>query len=109
MLTAELIDDPAGLEPWVDPWDRLAAEVGAPYCAPAWMLSCWRHTVSGNAELRTVVVRDGDELVGLAPYFVQLHKLGLAEYRALGAGISHRIGPIARVGREDEVATAVAG
>lgn len=109
MLTAELIDDLGGLEPWVAAWDRLAAELGAPYCAPAWMLSCWRHTVTGDAELRTVVVRDGDELVGLAPYFVQLHKLGLAEYRVLGAGISHRIGPIARVGREEEVAAAIAG
>jgi CelD/BcsL family acetyltransferase involved in cellulose biosynthesis len=108
MLTAELVDDPRGLEPWAAAWDRLAAERGAPYCAPAWMLSCWRHTVSGKAELRTVIVRDGDELVGLAPYFVQLHRLGLAEYRVLGAGVSHRIGPIARAGREDEVAAALA-
>ncbi|HEX6459545.1 MAG TPA: GNAT family N-acetyltransferase [Thermoleophilaceae bacterium] len=107
MLTAELIDDPAGLEPWVARWDALATEVGAPYCAPAWMISCWHHTVAGDARLRTVIVHDGGELVGLAPYFVQLHRLGLAEYRVLGAGISHRIGPIARAGHEDEVAAAL--
>jgi CelD/BcsL family acetyltransferase involved in cellulose biosynthesis len=108
-LTADLIDDPAALEPWVAQWDELAVEVGAPYCTPAWMLSCWRHTMTGSVELRVVVVHEDSRLMGIAPYFVQLGKLGLAEYRLLGAGISHRIGPIARPGREQEVASALAG
>jgi CelD/BcsL family acetyltransferase involved in cellulose biosynthesis len=108
MATAELIDDIAGLERWKEPWDRLAVEVGQPYSMPSWMLAWWRHAVPGTAELRSVVVRDGDELIGIAPYFVQLGSLGLSEYRVLGAGAAHRIGPIAQPGREAEVAAAVA-
>ena len=108
MLTADLIDDPAGLEPWSEAWDRLAVELSQPCSSPKWMLPWWRHAVPGHAELRTVVVRDGDELVGLAPYFVQLGPLGLAEYRVLSAGAAHRIGPLAKPGREGEVAGLVA-
>jgi CelD/BcsL family acetyltransferase involved in cellulose biosynthesis len=108
VLTAHLIDDPVALEPWIEQWDALAVELGAPYCAPAWMLSCWRHAISGRAELRVVVLAEGNELIGIAPYFVQLGRLGLAEYRLLGAGISHRIAPIAKPGREPEVAEALA-
>jgi CelD/BcsL family acetyltransferase involved in cellulose biosynthesis len=108
MLSAELIDDPAGLEPWVDAWDELAVELAQPCSSPHWMLPWWRHSVTGRAELRSVVVRDGDSLVGLAPYFVQLGKAGLAEYRVLSAGAAHRIGPLARPAREREVAEAIA-
>ncbi len=108
MLTAELIDDPAGLEPWVEAWDSLAVELSQPCSSPHWMLPWWRHAVSGRAELRSVVVREDSTLVGLAPYFVQLGKAGLAEYRVLSAGAAHRIGPLAKPGREREVAEAIA-
>ena len=108
MLTAELIDDPSGLEPWVGAWDQLAVELSSPCSSPHWMLPWWRHAVTGRAELRSVVVREGDSLVGLAPYFVQLGRAGLAEYRVLSAGAAHRIGPLAKPGREREVAEAIA-
>ncbi|MGZ4202841.1 MAG: GNAT family N-acetyltransferase [Thermoleophilaceae bacterium] len=108
MLSAELIDDPAGLEPWVEAWDELAVELSQPCSSPHWMLPWWRHAVTGRAELRTVVVREDSTLVGLAPYFVQLGKAGLAEYRVLSAGAAHRIGPLAKPGREREVAEAIA-
>jgi CelD/BcsL family acetyltransferase involved in cellulose biosynthesis len=108
MLTAELIDDPAGLEPWSEQWDALAVTAGEPCGAPAWMLPWWRHAVPGRAELRSVLVRDGDELVGIAPYYVQLGPLGLAEYRVLCAGEAHRIGPLSRPGRQAEVAAHIA-
>lgn len=108
MLTADLIDDPAGLEPWRAAWDRLAVEAGEPCSAPAWMIPWWRHAVPGRGELRTVVVREGEQLVGIAPYYVQLGSLGLAEYRVLSAGEAHRVGPLAAQGREEEVAGLIA-
>ena len=37
MLTADLIDDPAGLEPWSEAWDRLAVELSQPCSSPKWM------------------------------------------------------------------------
>lgn len=108
MLTTELIDDPAGLERWSEAWDRLAVELSEPCSAPGWMLPWWRHAVPGRADLRSVVVHDGDELVGIAPYFVQHGKLGLSEYRIMGAGEAHRIGPLAKPGREADVAAGIA-
>jgi len=108
MLTAELIDDVAGLEPWTEAWDELAVELSQPCSSPKWMLPWWKHARTGHAELRTVVVREGDSLVGLAPYFVQIGRYGLAEYRVLSAGAAHRIGPLAKPGREREVADAIA-
>src|SRR5437763_2128442 len=107
MLTADLVDDPAGLEPWRSAWDELAVELAQPCSSPEWMLPWWRHAVPGVAELRTVVVREGDSLVGIAPYFAQIGKLGLAEYRVMSAGAAHRIGPLAKPGREAEVAAAL--
>lgn len=108
MTTVELIEDAAALEPWRARWDALAVELSEPYCAPAWMLAWWQHAVGGTAALRTVLVRDGEELVGIAPYFAQIERAGRADYRILGAGGAHRIAPLARRGREAEVAQAVA-
>jgi CelD/BcsL family acetyltransferase involved in cellulose biosynthesis len=107
-MNVELIEDEPALERWRGEWDRLAVARGRPYCAPAWMLAWWRHAVAGDAALRTVVVSEGDELIGIAPYFVQLGGMGLAEYRILGAGGAHRICPLAVAGREQEVARAIA-
>lgn len=89
-------------------WDALAAAAGRPFCAPAWMLAWWQEGRSGDARLRVVLVLDGDgELVGVGPFFAQVAR-GLAEYRLLGAGFCHRVGPLARAGREREVAAAFA-
>jgi CelD/BcsL family acetyltransferase involved in cellulose biosynthesis len=97
------------LEAHLAAWDALAAAAGRPFCAPAWMLAWWHEGRSGDARLRVVLVLDGDgELVGVGPFFAQVGMLGLAEYRLLGAGFCHRVGPLARAGREAEVAAAFA-
>jgi CelD/BcsL family acetyltransferase involved in cellulose biosynthesis len=106
--SAELIEDLNALERHSAGWDRLAVELGHPYCSPAWMLAWWRHAVHGRAVLRTVVVHEGEELIGLAPYFAQMGRAGLAEYRIIGGGGAHRLAPLARPGREAEVAAAIA-
>lgn len=93
------------LRTYLDAWDALATAAGRPFCAPAWMLAWWREGRSGDARLRVVLVLDGDgELVGVGPFFAQVSALRLAEYRLLGAGFCHRVGPLARPGREREVA-----
>ncbi|HEX5145495.1 MAG TPA: GNAT family N-acetyltransferase [Conexibacter sp.] len=106
-LVVERADE---LEPWLDAWDALAVAAGRPFCTPAWMLAWWREGRSGDARLRVVLAFDdaaGGELVGVGPFFAQV-AYGLAEYRLLGAGFTHRIGPLARAGREREVAAALA-
>jgi CelD/BcsL family acetyltransferase involved in cellulose biosynthesis len=102
-----IVEQPDELAPYVEAWDELAAAAGRPFCAPAWMLAWWREGRSGDARLRVVLVLDGDELVGVGPFFAQV-AYGLAEYRLLGAGFCHRIGPLARAGREREVSAAIA-
>lgn len=104
-LVVERVED---LAPHLAAWDALAAEAGLPFCAPAWMLAWWQEGRSGDARLRVVLALDADgQLVGVGPFFAQV-ALRLAEYRLLGAGFCHRIGPLAQRGREREVAAAIA-
>ncbi len=62
----------------------------------------------GDARLRVVLVHDGVELIGVGPFFAQVGPLRLAEYRLLGAGFCHRIGPVAKAGRAEEAGAAIA-
>src|SRR5215213_9814211 len=99
-LRTLVVEQPEELAPYVEAWDELAAAAGRPFCAPAWMLAWWREGRRGDARLRVVLaLDDADELVGVGPFFAQVGRLGLAEYRLLGAGFSHRVGLLARDGR----------
>jgi CelD/BcsL family acetyltransferase involved in cellulose biosynthesis len=71
------------------------------------MLPWWRRAAPDDALLRAAVVRDGRELVGIAPFFVDRWR-GLARFRLLAAGTSARREPLAHSGREREVAAALA-
>lgn len=98
------------LTPHLAAWDALAVAAGRPFCAPAWMLAWWHGVDRGDdACLRVVLVVDErEELVGVGPFFAQLGPLRLTEYRLLGAGFTHRIGPLAAADRKREVAAAIA-
>jgi CelD/BcsL family acetyltransferase involved in cellulose biosynthesis len=109
MLRAEIIEDPAGLDGERDAWDALAVEAARPLATPAWMLAWWRHAAPPGAELRVVLAREGDELVGVAPYWARHGPLGFVEYQLLAAGSGHRLAPLAVHGRAGEVAAAAAG
>ncbi len=89
-------------------WDALAQQLGAPFCAPDWMLAWWRHGRTGDARLRVVLAFDEQGLAGVGPFFAQVHRFGVVDMRLLGAGFSHRIGPLARPGSEPAVAAALA-
>jgi CelD/BcsL family acetyltransferase involved in cellulose biosynthesis len=106
-VTAEIVDDARRLEPLREPWDALAVVAGRPYCAPGWALAWWRHASPEAAALRAVAVRDGDELIGLAPLWTE-PGLGGSRYRVLAGRLSAPVGPLAAPGREREVAAAVA-
>ena len=108
MLHPLVIQDADELAPHEAAWDALAADAGRPFCTPAWMLAWWREGRSGDARLRVVLALDADgALIGVGPFFAQV-AYGLAEYRLLGAGFTHRIGPLAAAGHEREVAAAIA-
>jgi CelD/BcsL family acetyltransferase involved in cellulose biosynthesis len=105
--TARVVADEAALAPYLSDWDALAVDAHRPFCAPGWMMAWWREGRSGKTALRVTLVLDGDRLIGVGPFFAQI-SYGLAELRLLGAGFSHRIGPLAVDGEERRVATALA-
>lgn len=60
------------LTPWLDDWARLYAQhpEATPFMSPGWAQAWWPH-YADDADGRFVVVRSGDEVVGLAPLVVR--------------------------------------
>lgn len=108
MPEAELIADVERLDALAPEWDALAEACALPQMSPAWVLAWWRHVAPEHAVPRTVVVRDGDALVGLAPFYVEAGASGRVDYRLPGIEIAGRLAPLALPDREWEVAEAVA-
>lgn len=102
-IEVTVIDDPRDAETISEQWDELAVEAGRPYCSPAWMLAWWAHARTGDARLRMIVVSERGRVLAVAPFFAQVGRFGLVEYRLLGAGQSHRIGVLCRAGYEQQV------
>jgi CelD/BcsL family acetyltransferase involved in cellulose biosynthesis len=82
----------------------VAVAAAAPYSAPAWALAWWRHAAPDDALLRVVAVWEGDELVGLGPFFAAARR----EWGLLASTASAGVEPLALPGREDDVAPVLA-
>jgi CelD/BcsL family acetyltransferase involved in cellulose biosynthesis len=85
MLRGVLIDDIEVLDRYWHAWDELAVYHRQPYSSPAWVLSWWRHVAPPAAQLRAVLVFDGVDLVGIAPFFVDKGRSGLVRFKLLGS------------------------
>lgn len=103
--TSTCVRDAADLLSVVDAWDALAVATGSPTCAPDWMLG-WQRRVLPRSQPVTVLLHDGDELVGVAP-FVLDRAGGRDDVRLMAAGLLQRIGLLARPGAERDLAAAV--
>ncbi len=108
MIDSELIADLQALAALAPEWDALAVASGKPACAPAWLLAWFEHLAPETARARVVAVRDGNQLVGVAPFFVDTGRDGRVDYRLAGIELGVRIAPLAAPSREWEVAGAVA-
>jgi len=108
VLEAELVTDVERLAALAPEWDALAVANGLPQMSPAWVLAWWRHVAPPAATSRAVVVRDGAEVVGIAPFFVEPDGGGRLDYRLPGIEIAGRLAPLAFAGREWDVAEATA-
>jgi|SRR5829696_5059349 len=106
MLETELIVDADGLEALAPEWDALAVVNRQPMTSPAWMLGWLRHLSPPATELRAVVVREGGQLVAIAPFFVERRRGGRVDYRLLGGPLA-RTGPLALPGRIWEAAAPI--
>jgi CelD/BcsL family acetyltransferase involved in cellulose biosynthesis len=105
--SVRVLEDLAEAESLVPEWDALAVACSLPLCAPGWMLAWWRHLAPPASELRIVAVRDGAELIALAPWFVQVDRRGRVDVRFLGAELSDRVDVLCVEGREPEVTRAL--
>jgi hypothetical protein len=76
MLSSEVITELSELDPLEPEWDELAVANRLPLMSPACVMAWWRHLSPPSAEPRIVAVRDGDQLVGLAPFYVYLRRWG---------------------------------
>jgi CelD/BcsL family acetyltransferase involved in cellulose biosynthesis len=108
VVQGELIDDARALERYREGWDRLAVELSQPYSAPAWALAWWHHAAPPTARLKTIVVREGDELVGIAPLYVDRWAGALRRYSFLAAESCWRVEPLARPGDRERTAEVIA-
>jgi CelD/BcsL family acetyltransferase involved in cellulose biosynthesis len=97
VATAEIITDLPGLEPIRAGWDALAVEQARPFSSPSWTLAWWRHAAPPGAELRVIVIREGDEISAVAPFFAEGRR-----YRLLASDASLGVEPLAAAGAERE-------
>ncbi|HWM64871.1 MAG TPA: GNAT family N-acetyltransferase [Solirubrobacterales bacterium] len=97
-LSSRMFDDPGELEPFLSAWDELAVDESQPFAAPAWAMAWWSHLRPRRAELRTVLVWQGDSLVGVVPLFTSGRR-----YLPLGEGLP-ATEPLARQSFERGVA-----
>jgi len=86
----------------------MAVAAAKPLASPKWLLPWLRHAAPPNAEVRTVVVHEGSELIGIAPFTVQRGSLGRADYRLFGVPVAERNEPLALPGQEEHVGAEVA-
>src|SRR6059058_830244 len=108
MLSSEVITQLSALDRLGPEWDELAVANRLPLMSPACVMAWWRHLAPPGAEPRIVTVRDGDQLVGLAPFYVYTRRWGggLA-LRLPGIELAGRLAPLAVPGRESAVAEAL--
>ncbi len=107
-LSGRILTTLEELEPYLSEWDTLAVARGLVYCAPGWLLPWWRHVAPADAQLRVVVVHDGDRLAGIAPFYSRSQIGGIAGYRLVGGAVTHRIEPLASADAIEEVAAVIA-
>ncbi len=72
-----------------------------------WTIAWFRHALPPGALIRTVVVRDGDEIVGTAPFFVTRSGFGFFRYTP-AAPTLHGVEPLCSPGRDGDVGEAMA-
>src|ERR1700722_9092888 len=108
MLSSELIVDARALDGLRSEWDELAVACALPLMTPATVMSWWHHLAPPSAEPRSVAVRDGNRLIGLAPFYVTPKARQRVDYRLSGIELAARLSPLAIPGREWEVAGVVA-
>ncbi|RWK57610.1 GNAT family N-acetyltransferase [Mesorhizobium sp.] len=107
MLRSEIIDDPAALAALAPRWRELWAHsrTATPFQSPAWLVPWWRAFAPG--ELATIAVWRGDDLVGLAPLYLE-HATSGSRLLPVGISLSDYLDVLCLPGIEAAVAAVIA-
>jgi CelD/BcsL family acetyltransferase involved in cellulose biosynthesis len=106
--TVEVLDESSQLDGLRHDWDRLVVQSEPPsvYNSYAFNMASWRHYDVDQSQPAVITVRDGGELVGLAPLRIRRRRVGLVIERVvepLGLAHADRSSVIARPGSEEAV------
>ena len=104
----EVLSDLRQLEQTAGAWDALAVETSHPYCAPGWALPWWSLARPPRAKLRAVALRDGLDLVGLAPLYLCRDVVGIVRAHLLADTASSYIEPLVKPELSETMALAIA-
>lgn len=107
MLRSEIIGDLTQLDALTPHWWELwqQSPSATPFQSPAWLVPWWHAFAPG--ELATVAVWRGDDLVGLAPFYVE-HGISGSKLLPVGISLSDYLDILAVPGSEAEVVDIVA-
>src|SRR5205085_1886435 len=103
VLVPELITELSDLDALEPAWDQLAVANRLPLMSPACVRAWWRHLAPATARPQVIVVTDEQQLVGLAPFYIDLARPA-RRLRLPGIELAGRLAPLAEPGREREVA-----
>lgn len=111
-IRVEAIDTAWGLTTLRPQWNTLlrASTADGPFLTWEWLHAWWTH-LGGNGSLNIIAVRDGDELIAIAPFRVSPHAVpwfSLVEFLGTGHAGSDYLDLIVRAGREEDAIRAIA-
>lgn len=111
-LTVQCVEDAWGFTALRPRWSELlrASDADNPFLTWEWLHTWWVH-VAGSANLRLIVVRDGDEVVAIAPMYLvtgSLYWFSRLEFLGTGDAGSDYLDLIVRRGREADSLEAIA-
>ena len=105
-VLARVLTDIDSLEQFAPGWDALAVSHRRPRSAPVFTLAWYRHALPPGAQIRAIVVTDGDSVVGAAPFYVVRTGFGFYQYN-MPVPLLFGVEPLFVAGREEEIAAAV--
>jgi len=111
-LRVEAVDTNWGLTMLRPQWNALlrASAADGPFLTWEWIHAWWTH-LAGDSALRILAVREGDDLIAVAPFRVVPHPMpwfSSIEFLATGHAGSDYLDLVVRDGREDEAVRAIA-
>ncbi len=111
-IRVECIDNAWGLTALRPQWNELlrASAANGPFLTWEWLHSWWTH-LHGDAALKVIAVRDGNDLIAIAPLMITpgaVPWFSRLEFLGRGHAGSDYLDVIVRIGRETEALRAIA-